>query len=478
MRKEYETIIGLEVHVELATRTKIFCGCSTVFGGAPNTHTCPVCTGMPGSLPVLNRQVVELALRVGLAANCQINQFCKFDRKNYFYPDNPQNYQISQLYLPICRDGFIAIGTAGGEKRIRIHEIHMEEDAGKLIHDEWEDCSLVDYNRSGVPLIEIVSEPDMRNADEVISYLERLRLLIQYLGASDCKLQEGSMRADVNLSVREKGSDVLGTRTEMKNLNSFKAITRAIEGETKRQIERLEKGKPVIQETRRWDDNKEYSYAMRSKEDAKDYRYFPDPDLPPIYIDDAWLEAVRGRIPELAPDKMRRYQEEYGLSEYDSRLLTGSRQTAELFEKTTALCKNAKKAANWLIGDVSRLMKERGIGPEDLVLSPGHLAKLITLTGAGRINLNTAREVLEAVFDGDRDPEAYVKEHGLLMVNDDEALEKAVEAALKANPKTVEEYRAGKTKVMGFLVGQVMKGMKGKANPAKVNEILAERLKG
>ncbi len=478
MRKEYETIIGLEVHVELATRTKIFCGCSTVFGGAPNTHTCPVCTGMPGSLPVLNKQVVELALRVGLAANCQINQFCKFDRKNYFYPDNPQNYQISQLYLPICHDGFIAIGTAGGEKRIRIHEIHMEEDAGKLIHDEWEDCSLVDYNRSGVPLIEIVSEPDMRNADEVISYLERLRLLIQYLGASDCKLQEGSMRADVNLSVREKDSDVLGTRTEMKNLNSFKAIARAIEGETKRQIERLEEGKPVIQETRRWDDNKEYSYAMRSKEDAKDYRYFPDPDLPPIYIDDAWLEAVRGRIPELAPDKMRRYQEEYGLSEYDSRLLTGSRQMAELFEKTTALCKNAKKAANWLIGDVSRLMKERGIGPENLALSPGHLAKLITLAGEGSINLNTAREVLEAVFDGDRDPEAYVKEHGLLMVNDDEALEKAVEAALEANPKTVEEYRAGKAKVMGFLVGQVMKGMKGKANPAKVNEILAERLKG
>ena len=284
MAKQYETVIGLEVHVELATRTKIFCGCSTAFGGAPNTHTCPVCTGMPGSLPVLNKQVVEYAMAVGLATGCSITRFCRFDRKNYFYPDNPQNYQISQLYLPICQNGCVEIETPAGRKKIGIHEIHMEEDAGKLIHDEWEDISLVDYNRSGVPLIEIVSEPDMRSADEVIAYLEKLRLIIQYLGASDCKLQEGSMRADVNLSVREAGVRQLGIRTEMKNLNSFKAIARAIEGERQRQIERLEEGKKVIQETRRWDDNKEASHAMRSKEDAQDYRYFPDPDLPPIYI--------------------------------------------------------------------------------------------------------------------------------------------------------------------------------------------------
>lgn len=277
MAKQYETVIGLEVHVELATKTKIFCGCSTAFGGAPNTHTCPVCTGMPGSLPVLNKQVVEYAIGVGLATGCTITRYCKFDRKNYFYPDNPQNYQISQLYLPICRDGHVEIETASGTKSVGIHEIHMEEDAGKLIHDEWEDISLVDYNRSGVPLIEIVSEPDMRSADEVIAYLEKLRLIIQYLGASDCKLQEGSMRADVNLSVREVGASAFGTRTEMKNLNSFKAIARAIEGERERQIELLEEGKSVTQETRRWDDNKEYSYAMRSKEDAQDYRYFPDP---------------------------------------------------------------------------------------------------------------------------------------------------------------------------------------------------------
>ena len=298
MAKQYETVIGLEVHVELSTKTKIFCGCSAKFGGKPNTHTCPVCTGMPGALPVLNKKVVEYALKLGVAANCQINRYNRFDRKNYFYPDNPQNYQISQLYLPICHDGCLEIETEAGKKKIRIHEMHMEEDAGKLIHDEWEDCSLVDYNRSGVPLIEIVSEPDMRTAEEVIAYLEKLKMICQYLGISDCKLQEGSMRADVNLSVREAGSQKLGTRTEMKNLNSFKAITHAIEGERARQIELLEEGKKVMQETRRWDDNKESSYPMRSKEDAKDYRYFPDPDLMPVIISEEWIEKIRKEQPE------------------------------------------------------------------------------------------------------------------------------------------------------------------------------------
>ena len=307
MGKQYETVIGLEVHVELATKTKIFCGCSTAFGGAPNTHTCPVCTGMPGTLPVLNKKALEYAVAVGLAANCTIARLCKFDRKNYFYPDNPQNYQISQLYLPICRNGSVEIETAEGKKKIGIHEIHMEEDAGKLIHDEWEDCSLVDYNRSGVPLIEIVSEPDMRSAEEVIAYLEKLRMLIQYLGASDCKLQEGSMRADVNLSVREAGTETFGTRTEMKNLNSFRAIARAIEGERERQIELLESGREVVQETRRWDDNKGESYAMRSKEDAQDYRYFPDPDLAPIVISEEWLEKRKAAQPEFREEKMERY---------------------------------------------------------------------------------------------------------------------------------------------------------------------------
>lgn len=343
MAKQYETVIGLEVHVELATKTKIFCGCSTAFGGAPNTHTCPVCTGMPGSLPVLNKQVVEYAIGVGLATGCTITRYCKFDRKNYFYPDNPQNYQISQLYLPICRDGHVEIETASGTKSVGIHEIHMEEDAGKLIHDEWEDISLVDYNRSGVPLIEIVSEPDMRSADEVIAYLEKFRLIIQYLGASDCKLQEGSMRADVNLSVREVGASAFGTRTEMKNLNSFKAIARAIEGERERQIELLEEGKSVTQETRRWDDNKEYSYAMRSKEDAQDYRYFPDPDLTPVFISDEWLERIREKQPEFRTEKMERYKREYQIPDYDIEIITGSKPLADLFEEAAAICGQPKR---------------------------------------------------------------------------------------------------------------------------------------
>lgn len=374
MSRQYETVIGLEVHVELATKTKIFCSCSTEFGGAPNTHTCPVCTGMPGSLPVLNRQVVEYALAVGLAVNCEINQYCRFDRKNYFYPDNPQNYQISQLYLPICHDGFVEIETAAGKKKVGIHEIHMEEDAGKLIHDEWEDCSLVDYNRSGVPLIEIVSEPDMRSADEVIAYLEKLRLIIQYLGASDCKLQEGSMRADVNLSVREAGALEFGTRTEMKNLNSFKAIARAIEGERKRQIELLEEGKKVVQETRRWDDNKESSRAMRSKEDAKDYRYFPDPDLPPVTISDAWIQEIKDRQPELKTEKMARYQEEYGLSAYDADIITEAKHMADIFEATVSLCGKPKEAANWLMVEAMRLLKEEAQEPEAIRFSPENLA--------------------------------------------------------------------------------------------------------
>ena len=380
MSKQYETVIGLEVHVELATRTKIFCGCSTAFGGAPNTHTCPVCTGMPGSLPVLNKKVVDYALRVGLAANCKINQLCKFDRKNYFYPDNPQNYQISQLYLPICHDGYVEIDTAAGKKKIGIHEIHMEEDAGKLIHDEWEDCSLVDYNRSGVPLIEIVSEPDMRSAEEVIAYLEKLRMMIQYLGASDCKLQEGSMRADVNLSVREVGSEKFGTRTEMKNLNSFKAIARAIEGERTRQIELIEEGKKVIQETRRWDDNKEYSYAMRSKEDAQDYRYFPEPDLVPIVISDEWIEKIRAQQPELRTEKLERYKKEFDIPEYDAEIITESKHMADLFEATTAICNKPKKVSNWLMVEAMRLLKEHEMDPDDMGFSPANLAKLIQLS--------------------------------------------------------------------------------------------------
>ena len=425
MSKEYETVIGLEVHVELATKTKIFCGCSTAFGGAPNTHSCPVCSGMPGSLPVLNKQVVEYAMAVGLAAHCEINRNCKFDRKNYFYPDNPQNYQISQLYEPICRNGWIEIEKKDGEKKkIRIHEIHMEEDAGKLVHDTWSDTSYVDFNRSGVPLIEIVSEPDMRDADEVIAYLEQLRMIAQYIGASDCKLQEGSMRADVNLSVREKGSETLGTRTETKNLSSFRAISHMIDGERARQIDLLESGQPVVQETRHWNEDKETSYAMRSKENA-----------------------------------------------HDASILTGSKRLADLFEETVALGANPKKVSNWLMVETLRLVKEKSLDPQDIRFSARHLADLIQMAEDGTVNNQVAREVFEKIFTDDIDPVQYVKENGLASVNDAGALEEAVRRTLQNNPNVVQQYKEGKTKVVGFLVGQVMKEMKGKANPAKVNEL-------
>ena len=474
MSREYETVIGLEVHVELATKTKIFCGCSTAFGGAPNTHTCPVCTGMPGSLPVLNKQVVEYAMAVGIATNCKITQYCKFDRKNYFYPDNPQNYQISQLYLPICRDGKVQIHTESGEKSVRIHEIHMEEDAGKLIHDEWEDCSLVDYNRSGVPLIEIVSEPDMRSAEDVIAYLEKLRLIIQYLGASDCKLNEGSMRADVNLSVREVGAEKFGTRTEMKNLNSFKAIARAIENERQRQIDLIENGEEVVQETRRWDDNKEYSYAMRSKEDAQDYRYFPDPDLVPIMISDEWIEEIRSRQPEFRDEKKARYVKEYNLPEYDADIITSSKKMADLFEESVALGANPKKVSNYLMGETMRLLKDRDMEPEHIRFSPENLAKLLKLIDDGTINGSVAKEVFGKMFDEDIDPVTYVEEHGLKMDSDEDGLKAIVEDILAKNPKSVEDYKSGKKQAIGFLVGQTMKATGGKANPGMVNKLLAE----
>ena len=474
--KHYETVIGLEVHVELATKTKIFCGCSTQFGGEVNTHTCPVCTGMPGSLPVLNKQVVEYAMAVGLATNCEINKNCRFDRKNYFYPDNPQDYQISQLYEPICINGHVDINLNGTVKQVRIHEIHMEEDAGKLIHDEATNMSLIDFNRSGVPLIEIVSEPDMRSAEEVIAYLEKLRTTIQYLGASDCKLQEGSMRADVNLSVREAGTTDLGTRTEMKNLNSFKAIAHAIEGERNRQIAIIEDGGRVIQETRRWDDNKETSYSMRSKEDARDYRYFPDPDLPGLTISQEWIDSVKAREPEFKEAKMVRFKDRYGIPDVDADIITDSKFMADLFEETVKLCDQPKKAANWLMGDTIRLLKEHSMDPEDITFTPENLAKLIKLAEAGTINSSVAKEVFEKMFTDDTDPEKYVAQKGLAQENDEGALREAVLRVIEENPRSVEDYRSGKEKAMGFLVGQTMKVMQGKANPGIVNKLLKELL--
>ena len=479
--KQYETVIGLEVHVELATKTKIFCSCSTEFGGAPNTHTCPVCTGMPGSLPVLNKQVVEYAMAVGLATNCSITQNCKFDRKNYFYPDNPQNYQISQLYKPICTNGYVEIkGDDGEKKQVRIHEIHMEEDAGKLVHDDWNDCSLVDLNRSGVPLIEIVSEPDMRSSDEVIAYLEKLRLIIQYLGASDCKLNEGSMRADVNLSVREYGAKEFGTRTEMKNLNSFKAIARAIENERERQIDLIEAGEAVIQETRRWDDTKEYSYAMRSKEDAQDYRYFPDPDLVPIIISDEWMAEVKSKEPEFRDEKMARYISEFNLPEYDADIITLYKPLADLFEAAVQKGSAPKEASNWLMGETMRIVKDKGIEPDQVKLTGENFAKFLKLIENDVINKTVAKEVFEAIFDGGVNPEAWlflpVSSHLSSSSRYTDGLKKIIEEVVANNPKAVADYQGGNKKAIGALVGQTMKATQGKANPQMINKILNEIL--
>ena len=471
--KHYDTVIGLEVHIELATKTKIFCGCATKFGAFPNTQTCPVCTGMPGALPVLNRKVVEFALALGLATECEISRRSLFDRKNYFYPDNPQNYQISQLYVPICRNGAITIGNG---KTVRIHEMHMEEDAGKLVHEEVSGCSLVDYNRSGVPLIEIVSEPDMETAEEVIAYLEKLRMVCKYLEISDCKLQEGSMRVDVNLSVKERGSNVLGTRTEMKNLNSFKAITRAIEAEKQRQIVLLTEGKEIVQETRRWDDEWAESYSMRSKEDAKDYRYFPEPDVPPVFISKEWIQEIKERQPEFQEEKAARFQTEYGLPAYDAGILTQSKALAGLFEETARLSGYPKKTANWFMGELLRLLKETNREPEELSVTPKHLADLVTAVETGKINQTGAKEVFAKIVEDDIEPLSYMEEHGLTSLSDEGVLSGAIEEVCAENADLVEEYRAGKEKVFGFLVGQVMKKTKGKADPGKVNALLKKSL--
>lgn len=472
----YEMVIGLEVHVELATKTKIFCGCTTQFGGAPNTHTCPICTGMPGTLPVANRKVIEFAVAAGLATNCEITRYNKFDRKNYFYPDLPKAYQISQLYLPICRNGHVDIVTAAGEKSVGIHEIHMEEDAGKLMHDPWLDQTMVDYNRCGVPLLEIVSEPDMRSAEEVIAYLTKLRQTLQYLGVSDCKMQEGSMRADVNLSVRPVGQKEFGTRTEMKNINSFKAIARAIAGEYRRQVELIEDGGKVQQQTRRWDDNKGASFAMRSKENAQDYRYFPEPDLPPISLSQALIDAVRARQPELAEAKAARYQSEFGLPKYDAGILTEEKPIADLFEQAVSACGKPKEVSNWIMGETMAMMKEKSVPAENLMLSGQALGAIVSAVSAGRLSRQSAREVFAYAFDGGEDIEGYIKAHGLEIVSDDSAYEQILSDVLARCEKDVAQYRAGNQKVFGFLVGQAMKALKGKADPKKINELLRKLL--
>ena len=473
----WETVIGLETHVELSTKTKIFCSCTTEFGGAPNTHCCPVCMGMPGTLPVVNEKVLEYAVKVGLALDGEITRSCRFDRKNYFYPDLPKAYQISQLYLPIVRNGKLTIHTeSGGEKTIRIHELHMEEDAGKLVHDPWIDQTRCDYNRCGVPLIEIVTEPDFRSGEEVIAYLEKLRSTLQYLGVSDCKMQEGSLRCDVNLSVRPAGGTELGTRTEMKNLNSFKAIARSIEYEARRQIELIEEGKRVVQETRRWDENKDATFAMRSKENAQDYRYFPEPDIPPLEIGEDYLERLRKEQPEMAEARMARYQADWGLPVYDTQMLTSQKALAEFFEATVALGAPPKQAANWIMGEVLRRLSADGLEAKDMVFTPKTLARLIELVQTGSLNRNTAVKVFDAVFSDDADVDAYVKEHGLEQVSDAGLVGSVVDKVLAANPKSIQDFKSGKEKAFGFLVGQVMRELKGQASPQVVNQTLRENL--
>lgn len=474
---EWEIVMGLEVHTELATKTKIFCGCSTEFGGEPNTHVCEICSGMPGTLPLLNKRVVEFAIRTGVATNCTITQNNKFDRKNYFYPDLPKAYQISQLYLPICRNGYIEVNTKDGEKKkIGIHEIHMEEDAGKLIHDEFEDCTLVDYNRCGVPLLEIVSEPDFRSAEEVIDYLSKLRAILQYTGVSDCKMQEGSLRADVNLSVRPKGQAEFGTRTEMKNLNSFHAIERAIAYEAQRQIELIEDGEKVVQETRRWDDNKGYSYAMRSKEDAQDYKYFPEPDLPPIEISDEQIEEIKSTMPELPEEKRERYLNELGLPEYDTGIITGDIALVKFFESTLEKCDSPKDVANWIMGEVMKLLNDSATLTENNPLKPEALAAVINMVKSNKINRGTGKKVLEKAFTDGVDPEKYVEENNLAQVTDLSALRPIIEQVIAENEKSVSEYKAGKTQAMGYIMGQAMRALKGKAPAQEVQKILKEIL--
>lgn len=474
---KYETVIGLEVHTELATKSKIFCSCTTEFGGEPNTHCCPICTGMPGVLPVLNKKVVEFGIAVGLATDCEITPYGKFDRKNYFYPDLPKAFQISQLYLPICRNGSVEIEGEGFHKNIRIHEIHMEEDAGKLIHDPIFDTTHADYNRCGVPLLEIVSEPDFRSAEEVIAYLETLKAILQYLGVSDCKMQEGSLRADVNLSVRPEGQSTFGTRTEMKNINSFRAIARAIAAERKRQIELIEDGGRVIQETRRWDDAKGVSYAMRSKEDAQDYRYFPEPDLAPVVISDDWRETIRKSLPMLPKERKMNYMESYGLSPYDAGIITGIKALADYFDEVNAIVKEPQEVSNWLLGDFMRLAKAGEGDSFEILLSAAKLADIILMVRDNVINRNTAKEVFAAVWNEDLDPKQYVEEHDLAMVGDGDLIKETVAKVLVANPKTVEEFKSGKEKVLGFLVGQCMKELKGKADPGTINQLLRDALK-
>ena len=475
--KEYEVVIGLEVHAELATNTKMYCNCSTEFGADPNTHCCPICTGMPGVLPVLNKKVVEYAVKAGLATNCEISRFSKQDRKNYFYPDLPKAFQTSQYDLPLCEHGHLEFDVNGTKKKVGITRIHIEEDAGKLIHDAYTGATLVDMNRCAVPLIEIVSEPDIRSADEAVGYMQTLKSILEYLEVSDCKMQEGSLRCDVNLSVREKGSTTFGTRTETKNLNSFKSIKDSIEFETKRQIEELENGGVIYQETRRFDDAKGIGYAMRTKEDANDYRYFPEPDLAPIVLSEEYIDNIKNNLPEMPHVKKERYVKEYALPEYDADILTSSKHTANFFEEATKICNNPKAVSNWLMVDFTKKLNDAEIEITECKITPENLAHLIMLIDKGTISSKIAKKVFDEMFETGKDANKIVEDNGMVQMSDEGAIKEIVEKVVENNPKSIEDYKAGKDRALGFLVGQVMKETHGKANPGVVNKLLLEILK-
>ena len=478
MRENYEIVMGLEVHAELSTKTKIFCSCPTEFGADPNTHVCPVCMAMPGALPVLNEKVVEYAVKAGLATNCEIARNSKNDRKNYFYPDLPKSYQISQFDMPLCEHGYIEIeDDEGNKKKIGLTRIHIEEDAGKLNHNEFGAGSLVDLNRAGVPLIEIVSEPDLRSSKEVEQYLKKLKSILEYIEVSDCKMQEGSLRADVNVSVRKKGAKEFGTRTEMKNMNSFRSIVRAIEYEADRQIDVIEDGGKIYQETLRWDDVSGKTFSMRDKEDAQDYRYFPDPDLVAIKLSEEYIENIKNNLPELPESRKARYMGEIGLSEKDARLLTASKYLSNMFEKASDICGNHKAVANWLLSDVSRILNEREEDADSIPFTAEQLAKMITLIDKGTISSAIAKKVLEELFEEPKDPEEIIKEKGWIQISDEGAIKEVVLKIIEANPQSVADYKAGKDKAVGFLVGQAMKETKGKANPQMLNKMFIEELK-
>ena len=476
-RDNYEVIIGLEVHAELSTKTKIFCSCPTEFGAAPNTHVCPICMAMPGTLPVLNEKVVEYAVKAGLATNCEISRDSKNDRKNYFYPDLPKAYQISQFDKPLCEHGYVEIDTDEGKKKIRLTRIHIEEDAGKLNHDDFGGGSLVDLNRAGVPLIEIVSEPDIRSSEEAEKYLRKLKSILEYIEVSDCKMQEGSLRADVNVSVRKKGDTKLGTRTEMKNMNSFKSITRAIEYEVDRQIDVIEDGGIIEQETLRWDDVSGKTFPMRDKEDAQDYRYFPDPDLVAIKLSEEYIENIKKALPELPESRKQRYLEEYKLSEKDANIITSSKYLSDLFEGATKICNNPKAVNNWIISDISRILNETEMEPIEIPFDSKQLAKLVMLIDKGTISSSIAKKVLVEMFEHPRDPEDIIDEKGWVQISDEGAIKDVVLKILEANPQSVADYKGGKDRALGYLVGQAMKETRGKANPQMLNKMFLEELK-